>query len=409
MVDDPGSVVEHVARQSYGRLIAFLASRTRDVAAAEDALSEAFVSALAAWPRDGVPQKPEAWLLTTARRRLIDRARHERVRQDAAESISLLMQQLAHGTAMDDAAFPDERLKLLFVCAHPAIDRGMHTPLMLQVVLGLDAAKIGSAFLVAPATMGQRLSRAKSRIREASIAFEVPDRHELPTRLEAVLDAIYAAYGSAWDAAAGSDPRRVGLAPEAVWLARTVIELMPDEPEARGLLALMLYCEARRPARRDASGEYVPMSEQDPQRWNAAAIAEAERELVAAAAGQRPGRFQLEAALQSAHIEGVRRGRTDWAAIAVLYEGLVHVTPTVGAFVGRAAAIAEAESAESGLAALDAIDAAAAKSYQPYWAVRAHLLRRARREREALDAFDRAIGLTEDSATRAFLLRRRGM
>jgi RNA polymerase sigma-70 factor (ECF subfamily) len=409
MIDDPGSVAELVARQSYGRLIAFLSSRTRDVAAAEDALSDAFVSALASWPRDGVPQKPEAWLLTTARRRLIDRARHERVRQDAAGSIELLMQQLAHGTAIDDTAFPDERLKLLFVCAHPDIDSGMHTPLMLQVVLGLDAAKIASAFLVAPATMGQRLSRAKGRIRDAGIAFEVPDRDELPARLEAVLDAIYAAYGSAWDAAAGSDPRRAGLAQEAVWLARTLIQLMPDEPEARGLLALMLYCEARWPARRDANGEYVPMSEQDPHRWNAPQIDEAERELVTAAAKRRSGRFQLEAALQSAHIEGVRCGRTEWSAIAVLYEGLVQVTPTVGAFVGRAAAIAEAESAGAGLAALDAIDPTAAKSYQPYWAVRAHVLRRAGRNREALDAFDRAIGLTEDAATRAFLLRRRAV
>ena len=407
MVDDSGLVVEHVARQSYGRLIAFLSSRTRDVAAAEDALSEAFLAALATWPRDGIPNKPEAWLLTTARRRLIDRARHARVREDAAESVRLLMQQLAHGTAMDDAAFPDERLKLLFVCAHPDIDRGMHTPLMLQVVLGLDAARIASAFLTSPAAMGQRLSRAKTRIRDAGIAFEIPDRDELPARLDAVLDAIYAAYGSGWDDVAGSDSRRVGLTQEALWLVRTLLQVMPDEPEAKGLLALMLYCEARRPARRDENGDYVPMSEQDARLWNTAMVDEAERELEAAAAMQRAGRFQLEAALQSAHVEGIRRGRTDWAAIAVLYEGLVQSTPSVGAFVGRAAAIAEAESPDAGLTALDRIDGSLTTSYQPYWAVRAHLLRRAGREREALDAFDRAMGLTEDDATRRFLLRRK--
>ena len=214
-------------------------------------------------------------------------------------------------------------------------------------------------------------------------------------------------YGSGWDDAAGSDPRRGGLAQEAVWLARTIIQLMPDEAEARGLLALMLYCEARRPARRNANAEYVPMSEQDPHLWNTAMIDEAECELSAAFAKRQPGRFQLEAALQSAHVEGVCRGRTDWSSIAVLYEGLIRATPTVGAFVGRAAAVAEAESPDVGLRALDAIDQSAVKSYQPYWAVRAHLLRRAGREREALEAFDRAIGLTEDGATRAFLLKRR--
>ena len=411
MADDPRGVVELVARESYGRLVAYLSARTRDVAAAEDALSEAFVTALRTWPRDGVPAKPGAWLLTTARRRLIDRARHERVRVNAAPTVRLLVDEaealMNDAAAMDERAFPDERLKLLFVCAHPDVDRGMHTPLMLQVVLGLDAATIASAFLTSPAAMGQRLSRAKARIRDAGIAFEIPDRRALPARLDAVLEAIYAAYGTGWDDVAGSDPRRGGLAQEAVWLVRTLLQLVPDEPEARGLLALMLYCEARRPARRAANGDYVPMSEQDSRLWSAAMLDEAERELAAAATQQRAGRFQLEAALQSAHVEGVRRGRVEWSAIAVLYEGLVQVTPTVGAFVGRAAAIAEAENPAAGLDALDRIDSSSSKTYQPYWAVRAHLLRRTGRSVEALHAFDRAIGLTEDAATRQFLLRRR--
>ena len=404
MADDSHRVVEAVARNSYGRLIAYLAARTGDVAAAEDALADAFMAALRTWQADGVPDKPEAWLLTAARRRLIDRARHERMRDDLAPAIRQLVRQAAD---MTDGAFPDDRLKLLFVCAHPAIDAGMHTPLMLQVVLGLDAATIASAFLTSPAAMGQRLSRAKARIREAGLVFEVPDRRELPSRLDAVLEAIYAAYGSSWDDLAGSDPRRRGLAQEAVWLARTVLQLLPGEPEARGLLALMLYCEARRPARRSASGDYVPISEQDSAVWDAALIDEAERELRAAAEQQRAGRFQLEAALQSAHVDGARRGRTHWRGIIALYHGLIRDFPTVGALVGRAAALGEADGPDTGLAALDAIDSQLARTYQPYWAVRAHLLRRAGRERPALDAFDRAIGLTEDPATRQFLLRRR--
>jgi RNA polymerase sigma-70 factor (ECF subfamily) len=406
--DDPRSVVEGVARQSYGRLVAYLAARTRDVAAAEDALADAFVTALRTWERDGVPERPEAWLMTTARRRLIDRGRHDRVRADAANTIRLMMHEHAPGVDEgDDAAFPDERLKLLFVCAHPAIDRGVHTPLMLQVVLGLDAATIASAFLTSPTTMGQRLSRAKARIRDAGIAFDIPDRRELPPRLDAVLDAIYAAYGSSWDDVAGSDPRRCGLAVEAIWLARTLVQLMPDEPEARGLLALILFCEARRHARRDEQGAYVPMSEQDVTRWSTPMLCEAEAELTAASASKRPGRLQLEAALQSAHVEGTRRRRTDWQAIAVLYEGLVRLSPTAGACVGRAVALAEARSPADGLAALDAIDPVTVKSYQPYWAARAHLLSRSGDWRGACDAYDRAIGLTEDAAARAFLLRRR--
>jgi RNA polymerase sigma-70 factor (ECF subfamily) len=404
MADDPLRVVETVARESYGRLIAYLSARTRDVAGAEDALAEAFVTALRTWGRDGVPAKPEAWLLTTARHKQIDRVRHERMRADAEPAIRQLVYE---AEAMADRDFPDERLKLLFVCAHPGIDAGMHTPLMLQVVLGLDAPRIASAFLTSPAAMGQRLSRAKARIRDAGIAFEIPDRHELPARLDAVLEAIYAAYGSGWDDVAGADPRRRGLADEAVWLARTLLQLLPGEPEARGLLALMLYCEARRPARRAANGDYVPMSDQDERLWSRPMIDEAERELAAAAGEGRSGRFQLEAALQSAHIEGARNGRVDWRGIAVLYEGLVRAAPAVGALVGRAAALAEAHGAATGLEALDAIDPAASRAYQPFWAVRAHLLSRTGRGSEALAAFDRAIGLTEDPATRQFLLRRR--
>jgi RNA polymerase sigma-70 factor (ECF subfamily) len=404
-MDDAHDAVERVARESYGRLIAYLAARTGDVAGAEDALSDAFTAALRTWPRDGVPANPAAWLLTTARHKIVDRVRHERIHAQAAPTLRLLVREAEEMSPA--SVFPDDRLKLLFVCAHPAIDRSVHTPLMLQVVLGLDGATIAGAFLTLPATMRQRLSRAKTKIRDTAIAFDIPDRHQLPARLDAVLDAIYAAYGSGWNDIAGADSRLRGLTHEAVWLARMLIELLPDEPEVRGLLALMLYCEARRNARRAPNGDYVPMSEQDTRVWSAPMIQEADAILSSAARQQRSGRFQLEAALQSAHIESARTGRSDWHAITLLYEGLVRAAPTVGALVGRAAALAEASGAAAGLAALDAIEPVAARAYQPYWAVRAHLLRRLDRPAEAIDAFDRAIALTEDLATRQFLARRR--
>lgn len=404
MSRDTRRAIERAARDSYGRLVTFLAARSRDIAAAEDALADAFRAALETWPRDGVPGRPEAWLLTAARRRLIDGARHLRVRADAVPDLRVAAEEAQELAATD--RFPDERLKLLFVCAHPAIDPAIHTPLMLQTVLGLDAARIASAFLVSPAAMGQRLSRAKVKIRDAGIAFELPEAKELPPRLDAVLQAIYAAYGSGWDDIAGADPRRRGLAAEAIDLGRMLRPLMPAEPEVEGLLALMLHCEARREARRGPTGEYVPLSEQDTARWSPPLIAEAERILAAAAQDRRMGRFQLEAAIQSVHARRARTGRTDWEAIALLYEGLVRLAPSIGALVGRAAAVAETRDAAAGWALLEAIPTEAVASYQPYWALAAHLLRRLGREAEAVAAYDRAIGLCEDPAMRAFLLRR---
>ena len=397
--------IEAVARSSYGRLVAYLAARTRDVAGAEDALGDALVAALTAWPRDGVPQSPEAWLLKTARNRLVDRARHAQMRTRTLAALDVLADTATEAPA--DDALPDERLKLLFVCAHPAIDASLHTPLMLQTVLGLDAAAIARAFLVQPAAMGQRLVRAKAKIRDAGIAFEIPDARALPERVDAVLRAIYGAFGRGWEDAVGADARSLDLVDEAIWLARVLRERMPDSAEVRGLLALMLFCEARRPARRDAAGRFVPLLDQDPAQWHAPLIDEAERELAAAAQLGRPARFQLEAAIQSAHVEGIRAGRMNWPAIALLHEGLVRASPTIGARVSHAAAVAEARDAKTGLALLDAIDAASVAGYQPYWAVRAHLLRAADREGEARSAYAHAIALTEDPAAAAYLVSRR--
>jgi len=373
------------------------------VAAAEDALGDALVSALQTWPRDGIPANPDAWLLSAARRKLIDAARHAHVEAAATPTLEILIDP-ARRADMTDAVFPDERLKLLFVCAHPAIDEAARTPLMLQAVLGLDAARIASAFLVAPATMSQRLVRVKAKIRDAGIRFEVPDLHELPSRVAAVLEAIYAAFGSGWDDVAGADSRRRGLADEAIWLGRLVTRLLPGEPEALGLLALMLHCDARRAARRDADGRYVPLDQQDVARWSRAMIDEAEEILAAAASAGRPGRFQLEAAIQSAHARRATTGRTDWEAIALLYEGLLRCGATTGARVGQAAALARAGDAAAGLAALDTLSQDMVSTYQPYWALRAHLLKRLDRVDEARDSYTRAIGLSEDSAVREFLV-----
>src|SRR5713101_746589 len=292
-----GRTIERVARESYGRLVAYLSVHTHDLASAEDALSEALVSALKAWPRDGLPQNPEAWLLTTARHSLIDVIRHQRVVLASEPTLALLKENSPEVNL--SAEFPDERLKLLFVCAHPAIDPAMHTPLMLQTVLGLDAGRIAHAFLVPP----------KTKIRDGGIQFEIPQEHDLPERLDAVLEAIYAAFGISWDDMFGIDQRGRDLAEEAIWLARVLVQLMPNEAEVQGLLALTLHCEARRPARRGPDGRYIPLSEEDPNRWSVPLIEEAERHLSEAFTQGRSGRFQLEAAIQSVHAERARTGR----------------------------------------------------------------------------------------------------
>lgn len=400
--------IERVARESYGRLVAYLSVHAHNVASAEDALSNALVSALDHWPREGVPKNPEAWLLTAARHSLIDAIRHQKVVLESAPTLKFLTEDAVEATLPTSTQFPDERLKLLFVCAHPAIEPAMHTPLMLQTVLGLDAARIAQAFLIAPKTMGQRLFRAKTKIRSGGIPFEIPHERDLPQRLDAVLEAIYAAFGIGWDDMVGADQRGRNLVEEGIWLARVLLQLMPGEAEVQGLLALMLHCESRRAARRDTSGRYVPLSEQDTKQWALPLIAEAELHLAEAFRGGRVGRFQLEAAIQSVHAERARSGRTDWAAIVLFYEQLLRVSPTIGTRIGYAAALVEESGPVAGLAVLESIDPYAVSDYQPYWAVRAHVLQELGKTTEACNAYDRAIGLSEDPAVRGFLLHKRG-
>ncbi len=396
---------ERAARQSYGKLVAYLAARTGDIAAAEDALSNAFAAALASWPARGVPQAPEAWLFAAARRRMIDMARRRRTREVAADRLLLSVEEAAAG--MDPADVPDWRLRLMFACAHPAIDAAMRGPLILQTVLGLDAAAIAAAFLMTPAAMSQRLVRAKRRIRDAGIPFRQPGRADLPPRLDAVLEAIYAAFGAGWPDASGLEARRQGLVDEAVWLGRVVVGLVPDEPEALGLLALMLYADARRVARRSGDGNYVPLSEQDPALWDAAALDEAEQLLHRASSQRRIGRFQLEAAVQSVHAARRVSGRTDWRAILELYDGLLALTGSPVVAVNRAVALGVTTGPTAGLAALDELarDPRLA-DYQPYWAARADVLARLGWDMMADAAYARAIELEPDPAVRRFLERR---
>jgi RNA polymerase sigma-70 factor (ECF subfamily) len=397
------ATAETVAARSYGRLVAFLAVRTHDVAAAEDALSDAFAAALAEWPRSGCPANPEAWLLTVARRRLVDGVR----RRQVGEAVLGELQQLAEHVvdAPDEAPIPDQRLALLFACAHPAIDAAVRAPLMLQTVLGLDAKRIAAAFLTSPAAMGKRLGRAKQKIREAGVPLRVPERAELPARLDAVLAAIYAAFTDGW---CGGDASRHELAEEAIFLARIVVELLPDDAEAPGLLACMLYAHARRAARRSAGGDYVPLHAQDVARWDSAMIGEAEALLRHASTLRRIGRFQLEAALQSAHVERRRHGRDNATAILQLHDALAMLAPSPVAAINRALALADVHGAAAGLGALPdpRIDARIA-GYQPYWATRADLLARSGATAEARAAYETAIALETDEAVRRFLRGRR--
>ncbi|MBN8943929.1 MAG: RNA polymerase subunit sigma-70 [Rhizobiales bacterium] len=401
--------VERAARESYGRLVAYLAARTGDVAGAEDALAEAFASALGQWPADGVPANPAAWLLTVARRKRIDALRRAQPGAMQLEHLKLMTQEMADGIEAAAAApddIPDRRLALMFACAHPAIEPAIRTPLILQAVLGLTAADIAAAFLVPPATMGQRLVRAKARIREAGIAFAIPASDEWPGRLDAVLETVYAAYAKGWVEAGEAGPP--ALAGEAIWLGRVIVHLLPDEPEAKGMLAPMLHAEARRPARRDAAGAYVPLDAQDAGLWDRGLIDEAERLLAEANAGGPSGRYQIEAAIQSAHAARLLFGVANRDAVAALYDLLAILAPSPVVTLNRAMARAEIDGSAAALAAIAPLSADRRMAdYQPYWAARGHLCAAAGQRDAAYEALTLAIGLTADPAVRRYLQQQR--
>jgi len=404
MSADARRAAERSARDHYGRLVSILAASARDITSAEDALADALAAALRDWPERGVPRSPEAWLLAVARRKLVDGARRRQSAEAALEQLVWLTQGDAEPAG---PGFPDARLKLLFVCAHPAIDPAVRAPLMLQTVLGFAAEEIAPFFLVSAASMSQRLVRAKRKLREAGVAFRTPEDDELPERLDAVLDAVYALFTQGWSLPFDDRERRAELASDAIWLARLTASLCPDRPEALGLLALMLHAWARDRARRDAEGCFVPLSEQTVTDWDHALIDEAEQVLLRAARFGQPGRFQLEAAIQSAHAARRKGGATNWRAILGCYDALVARSRSPAAAINRCVALAHVEGPRAALDELRALGAdPRLETYQPYWAALADLLNQTG-DPAAAGAYDRAIALQPDPAARDFLVGKR--
>jgi RNA polymerase sigma-70 factor (ECF subfamily) len=405
--DEPGPAARSAsvaARDSYGRLLALLAASTSDLTAAEDALADAFERALRTWPSQGVPGSPDAWLLTVARNRLRDQWKSARAQRTVP--LDAGWDALAHIDDIDVDSVPDRRLELMLVCAHPAIEPAVRTPLMLNTVLGFTAEQVGRAFSVPPSTMATRLVRAKKRIKAAGIPFRIPDRADLPARMTSVLEAVYGAYVIDWS----TGPQDRQLPSEALHLAEVLTALVPCDPEARGLAALIELSAARAPARVDAGGRFVPLADQDPSLWNPDLIRRAHEHLRAAHARGQLGRFQLEAAIQAVHCARGRDGTTDWPALLTLHRILHAVAPSLGSGVALAAVTAEVDGPAAGLATLDALLAEAgqhARRFQPAKATRAHLLDQLGRREEAVAAYESAISLTHDTAERQYLGHRR--
>ncbi|SNT17578.1 RNA polymerase sigma factor [Rhodococcoides kyotonense] len=402
-LSDPTSPAETAARTSYGRLLAILAAASGDITGSEDALADAFERALTTWPRDGVPANPDGWLLTAARNRQRDGWK------SAAHRTGVPLDPAVHApTYFDDVdpdAVPDERLRLMLVCAHPAIDQAVHTPLMLDVVLGCTAKQIAQAFALPSSTLAARLGRAKKRIRDGHISFELPDRSALPGRLDAVMTAVYGAFAIDWHST-GTEMRD-GLTGEALHLAETLCALLPDNAEAHGLAALICLSVGRQPARY-VDDALVPLHQQDTTRWNSELLTRGEDHLRAAHAsatrGSPLGRFQLEAAIDAVHCARRRTGITDWQHLASLHTALQTIAPTLGGSVARAVVMSEIDGAAAGLDILDEIGTD--RPFQPAWAARANLLHRLGRVDEAAAAYAKAISLTPDAHTRRFLHRR---
>ncbi|WP_122261380.1 RNA polymerase sigma factor [Ornithinimicrobium cerasi] len=408
MTDPLSEAIARVHHEEWARVVAGLARRFGDLDVAEEAAAEAFAAAVERWPRDGIPPNPGGWLVTTATRRAIDRLRRES-RRDAKHEAALML----HDDTPAEPKGPveDDRLRLVFTCCHPALAMEARVALTLRMLGGLSVADIARAFLVQKTTMAQRITRAKGKIRAASIPYRVPSAADVRERLAGVLAVLYLVFNEGYLAGAGEDPVRVDLSDEAIRLTRLLRTLLPQDREVAGLLALMLLTDARRPARFSGTGELVTLAEQDRGAWDAELVGEGlaivrERAVVVATGGERPGRYQLLAAISAVHTGAPSAGDTDWAQVVSLYDRLLDLDPSPIVRLNRAVAVAETDGPEAGLAEVEAI-ADRLDGYHPLHATRADLLRRLGRAREARAAYDRAIGLTGNVAEKTYLARRR--
>ncbi|MET1413923.1 DUF6596 domain-containing protein [Roseibium sp. HPY-6] len=393
---DPARAAEMAARESYGRLLAFLSSRTHDIAMAEDMLADAFVKALTHWQEHGIPDNPDAWLLTTARNRLTDRQRHQARFPTDSE-----IPEMTTGEAFEENV-PDKRLSLMMVCAHPAIAADLHVPLMLQTVLGLEAKTIAGLFLVSPAALAKRLVRAKAKIRDAGIPFELPDEDRLPERSAKLLEALYALHAHDW-----LEPEDT-LGDEAFYLADLLSRLMADNAEVLGLAALIAFSHARTRAR-IREGVLVPTDEQDTRLWDDDLIGYGKHQLSRAYSKSAIGRYQIEAAIESIHILRKETGRTDWEALNKLYFALLKLAPSAGALVAQAVVTGRLHGPKAGLAALEAAEKQIGSGFQPLWAARADMHSRAGGFADARKSYEKAISLATDTPTIKLLTNKRAL